>query len=141
VARGSFATASDTELSAFIEKTLETFGPASLVSIEHRVQADSGPIVADRYPLSREVLEVVQIALRAWANTRVREGSEEKPESYLQAPAVAQMLGVKTDVGEMETAKARAERRDSYQQDDRQLPALRSERVSKKVERRNSTCR
>jgi len=86
-------TATDTypeELSAFVRNALRQLTPTSTITFEHTTLDAETETVIDRATVGPETLRALDTALRSGSVQVTR------PEGYLQAPAVARILGIKT---------------------------------------------
>lgn len=79
------------DLSMMIRKVLRDLTPASTVTIQHVIRGTANDTVIERAALSPEVLRIIERVLR------IHGGSDGRSETYIQAPQVARLLGVKTD--------------------------------------------
>jgi predicted DNA-binding transcriptional regulator AlpA len=79
------------DLSMMIRKVLRDLTPASTVTIQHVIRRASNDTLIESAALSPEVLRVIERVLR------IHGGSDSRSETYIQAPEVARLLGIKTD--------------------------------------------
>ncbi|HSY47296.1 MAG TPA: hypothetical protein VLC46_00645 [Thermoanaerobaculia bacterium] len=77
------------DLSTFVRDVVREMTPVSTITIEHTTQG-GGHAIEQRAIISKEEFLVLDEALRG------RRASATRPSAYMQAPAVARMLGIKT---------------------------------------------
>jgi predicted DNA-binding transcriptional regulator AlpA len=74
-----------------IRNVLRTLTPASTVTIQHAIRGTAAnDTVIERASLTPEVLRIIERVLR------VHGSSDNRPQTYIQAPEVARLLGIKT---------------------------------------------
>src|SRR5260221_6645566 len=78
------------QLSTFVSNALRALSPGSKLTIEHAVPTSTGETFVERAVMPPAVLRMIEAALRSRAQ------SAPQSETYLQAPAVARLLGIKT---------------------------------------------
>jgi DNA-binding transcriptional regulator YiaG len=78
------------DLAALIRNVLRHSSSSAIVTIQHTTRGAADDTVIERAVLPREALRVIGRVLR------IHGSSEHRPESYVQAPDVARLLGIKT---------------------------------------------